>query len=178
MVAKLKRKSAAQDVVADKARAVCLGQRFLATLVDFPDLAVDVVVAARASHCISGDHHALEHRVRVVTHEVAVFEGAGLALVGIADQIFLALILLRHEAPLEAGRKPSTATTAQRGLLHFRNDLVGRNFFIQYLFECLVAAALDVVGQAPIAPRQSGHQDGVGTVVKEFGRCVHFLISL
>src|SRR5437762_58411 len=138
---------------------------------------MDVVVASRAAHRICSNRHAFEHGVRVVAHEVAILERAGLPLIRVADQVFFALVLLRHEAPFEAGRKTRAATASQRRFLHFSHDLVRWNFFAQYPFERLVPAALDVVGEPPITPRQTGHQDSVGTVVKKFGGRVHLAIA-
>jgi uncharacterized small protein (DUF1192 family) len=52
--------------------------------------------------------------VRVVAKDVAVLEGARLALVRVADQVLLARELARHEAPLQAGGKARAAATTQR----------------------------------------------------------------
>ena len=112
MIAKVEGKAAAENIASEETGFVRLCQRFLALLVNGPDLAMNVVVAARAAHRVRRDRHAFEHRMRVVTQDVAILERAGLPLVGITDEIFLALILLRHEAPLEPSRKTSAAAAA------------------------------------------------------------------
>ena len=114
VVVELEGELAAEDVAAEQARLARLAQRLLAALVDVPDLAVDVVVAARAAHRVAADDHALDQRVRVVAQDVAVLERPGLALVGIADDVLVAGEVARHEAPLEAGREARAAAPAQR----------------------------------------------------------------
>ena len=51
---------AAEDVVAKEPGCIGFLDRFLAALVDIPDLAVDIVVAALATHRVCSDRHALE----------------------------------------------------------------------------------------------------------------------
>src|SRR5258706_466167 len=51
-----------------------------------------------------GDQHPLEKAVRIGFEEIAVLEGAGLALVGI-DREEARPRLLAHEAPFAPGRK-------------------------------------------------------------------------
>ena len=150
-----------------KPGCVRLGERLLAALVGLPDLAVHVVVAAHAAHRVGGDRHALDQRMRVVAHDVAVLERAGLAFVGIADEILLALVLLRHEAPLEAGGKARAAAAAQRRLLHFGDHGRRRNLLGEDLLQRLVAAARDVVGEPPVRAGEARHDDRVGAVVEE-----------
>ena len=175
VIVQVKTEFGALDVGAEEAGLVRFGDRVLHALVGLPDLAVDVVVAAAAAHRVRGDRHALDQRVRVVPHDVAILERAGLAFVGVADEILVALVLLRHEAPLEARRKARAAAAAQRRPLHFadhrcRRDLLGEN-----LLERRVAAARDVVREPPVGSRQPGHDDGVGAVVQEFAGRVHLI---
>jgi hypothetical protein len=63
--------------------------------------------------------------VRVVAQDVAVLEGARLALVGVADDVLLRRETARHEAPLQAGREAGAAAAAQRGLLQLGDDGLG-----------------------------------------------------
>ena len=94
--------AAAEDVVAQVAGGAGLVERLFEALVDLEDLAVDVVVGRGHAHRVGGDGHALDDDVRVVGEDVAVLAGAGLAFVGIADQVLRAGVVLRHEAPLQA----------------------------------------------------------------------------
>ena len=114
MVVKLKRETAPENVVAKESSLVSLGERLLATLVDLPDFAVDVVVASRAPHRVCGNRHALEHGMRVVAHEVAILERAGLALVRVADQVFFAFVLLRDDVVDRRERRVLLAAAEER----------------------------------------------------------------
>jgi hypothetical protein len=91
--------------------------------------------------------------MRVVADDVAVLEGTRLAFVGIADEVFLARELARHEAPLQAGRETGAAAAAQARGLQVGDDLFRRDFFFR-MRRSAVAAALDVVPGA--SSRRSG----------------------
>src|SRR6185312_13077845 len=67
---------------------------------------------------------ALDQFVRIVAQDVAVLAGAGLALVGVDDEIARPLALLRHERPFEPGREAGAAAAAQPGFLAFVDDPV------------------------------------------------------
>ncbi len=103
--------TAAEDVVAQIAGGARLGERFLETLVELVDLAVNVVVAAPGADGEGGDDHALDDGVRVEPHEVAILESPGLAFVGVADDVLFRRAL-GHEAPLQAGWKTGAAAAA------------------------------------------------------------------
>ena len=110
----------AEDVLSEQAGFAGLGERLFETLIDVEDLAVDVVVAPLAAHRVGGDGHAFDHRMGVVAQDVAVLEGARLALVGVAGEVLGTGEGARHEAPLEAGgeaapprpRRPDFLTSA------------------------------------------------------------------
>jgi len=74
-------------------------------------LAADVDEAALAAGGEGGDGHRLEDRERVLLHQDAVLEGAGLRLVGVADEIVRAHRLARHRLPLPSGREGGAAAT-------------------------------------------------------------------
>src|SRR6266542_2101150 len=94
MVVQMKGETAAKNVVTEEARPVCFLQRFLTALVFIPDLAVDIVVTALAAHGVGGDRHALDQDMRVVAQDVPILERSRFALIGIADEILLARVLL------------------------------------------------------------------------------------
>jgi len=69
------------------------------------------------------DQHALDETVGIALEIIAVFEGAGLTLVGI-DGHQSRRRLSPHQGPLAAGRKPSAAETAQAGIADRLDDVV------------------------------------------------------
>ena len=72
-----------------------------------------------------GDQHPLDKAMRVGFEEIAVLEGAGLALIGI-DREEARLWLLAHKAPFAPGRKPGAAEAAQPGGFERGDHLVDR----------------------------------------------------
>ena len=62
---------------------------------------------------------------RVALHDHAVREGAAVALVGVADDVFLLGGGLRDGAPLDAGRKAGAAAAAQARLRDLFHDGFG-----------------------------------------------------
>ena len=121
---------------------------------------MDVVVAHADTHGIGSNRHAFDHCVRVELHDVAVFAGAGLALIGIADQVLLTGELARHETPLQAGRETRAAASAQARLFDRGNHLVlGQAFATvsrQYFAQGLVSTARFIGRKTPITSIQIG----------------------
>ena len=72
-------------------------------------LAANVQVATLAAGGVSGDGHRLDHGERVLLHEDAVLEGAGLRLVGVAHEVVRADRGPGHGVPLAAGGKGRAA---------------------------------------------------------------------
>jgi hypothetical protein len=133
-----------EQIVAEVTGFACLLERGLEDLVAVEDLAVDIVVAdLRAKH-VAGDRHTLDQLVRVVAQDIAVLEGARLALVAVADDVLVALEGARHEAPLQACREARTAATAQRAGLELGNDVVARYLLGDDAAQRLVAAMGDI----------------------------------
>ena len=73
---------------------------------------MNVVITGCNSHGIGTNNHALNQGMWVVAHDVAIFKSTRLALIAIANQIFSALIVLGHEAPLQAGWEACASTTS------------------------------------------------------------------
>ena len=90
----------------------------------------------------AGDHHAFDHRMRIVLENQPVFAGAGLALVPVAQNIFRLGRLLGNERPLQPGAESRAATPAQAGILHLIDDAVRAH--AQGLLHRLVAVQLQV----------------------------------
>ena len=63
------------------------------------------------------DGHPFNQAVGIALHENPIREGAGVALVGVADDVLLLAGRIEHGAPLDVGGETSTAAAAQsRGL--------------------------------------------------------------
>ena len=98
---------------------------------------------------VAGDGDALEHQVRVKVHQHAVFEGAGLGLVGVDGEVALAAGAvgagLGEEGPLEAAGEARAAAPAEDGFFDLVGDGVGLHG--QGFFEALVAAGIEGIRQ-------------------------------
>ena len=125
MVVQLKIETQAHDVFAHEPGAARLFTGGFHALVGFEYLAVHIVVAGLHTHGVSRDGHAFDQQVRVVTQDVPVFARAGLAFVGITNDIFVAGKTARHEAPLQAGGEARAAAPAQGRQLHVGDDGFG-----------------------------------------------------
>ena len=127
-------------------------------------LAANVDVAALRAHGQRADHHALDHRVRIVLENQAVFAGAGLALVAVAEHVFRLGRLLGYKRPLHAGGESRAAAAAQTGILDLVNDGVGLHG--ERLLHGLVAVefeiAVDIGRTLAEAPGDDFHFVGMG----------------
>src|SRR5688572_3388922 len=79
-------------------------------------LVSDVKDALPRAHRQPAEDHALDEQVRRVRHDVTVFDGARLALVGVADDVLLRAWLIAHQLPLHAGRETGAAQTPQAAI--------------------------------------------------------------
>src|SRR5581483_187582 len=96
---------------------------------------------------VGRDGGPLDERVGIEVADVAVFEGARLALVGVDAQVAGLGVVLGNEAPLEPGGKPGAPAAAQVALLHGVDELGGLQR--HRLLETLVAAVGLVARQRP-----------------------------
>ena len=108
----------------------------------------DVHIALCRTRGQARNGHALDQHEGVTLHHHAVGEGAGVALVGVADHVFL-----RgrgrgpgHRAPFDAGRKGRSAPTPQARVEHGLHHRLGR--LRQRRMQAYPAAVRGVVGQA------------------------------
>ena len=98
----------------------------------------DVDVTLGRAHRDAGDGHAFDQHEWIAFHDHAVGKGAAVALIGVADDVFLRALGLRHRAPLDAGRESGAAAAAQTRLHDFLNGRIGSQR--EYPFEAAVAA--------------------------------------
>ncbi len=111
--------SAAENVLAEKAARVSVGDRLLHDLEQIAILAANVDVSGMRADGDAGDHHAFDHRVRIVLENQPVFAGARFALVAVAQHVLWLGRLLGHERPLHPGIESRAAAPAQAGVLDF-----------------------------------------------------------
>ena len=74
----------------------------------------------------AADGHALEHKVGEVAQDDPVFEGAGLAFVGVTDDVLVLALFGRAEVPLHAGRESGAPATLEGGSGDGVDDVAAR----------------------------------------------------
>ena len=134
---------------------------------------VDVALDGAGRH--GGDEHALDDEVGVALHEDAVDPGAGVAFVGVADEVAGLGGGVAEEVPLAAGGEAGAAASPEAALEHELDD--GLGLHIEGGNEAFVApvgkVVIDVLGvdltavghqAADLAPHEGvvlQHADGV-----------------
>ena len=166
-----------ENILTEETGGTRLIQRLLETLVDLPDLAMNVVVTAIRAHGEGGDCHAFDDRMRVVTHDVAILERPGLAFIGITDNVLVTREGARHERPLQTRREAGATTTTQDGLLNLSNDVFLSHLGFEDTAQLRVTTTSDVILQAPgIVAIQTFHQHAIDRA--EHGHYLHSSSSL
>src|SRR4029077_3680455 len=128
----------------------------------------------------AGDQAALDEKMRIVPHDLAIFAGAGLRLVGIDHEIMRTAIgLLGHERPFQSGRESRATAPALPRRLDFIDD--GIATARQNIFGAVPGAAAARAVEAPIvlaveiledAVLVGEHQLRLGSVASPFGGSV------
>ena len=113
-------------VLADEPRVVGLCDRGLEMMALLDEFAAHVDIGRVRAHGERCHERALDQRVRVVAHDLAVLAGARLGFVGVDGKIVRTLGIdgLGHERPFEPGREARASTPAQARGLHFSDDPV------------------------------------------------------
>src|SRR4029077_13309848 len=122
----IKIKAAAQDIVSEITAGVGL---FDCGIDNFEDVAIfpaNVDVSPMSLNGAPRDDDALDELVRGHLQQRPILASAGLALVGVAENIFRLAGILGDETPLHAGGKARAAAAAQIGFLYFIDDLIRR----------------------------------------------------
>ena len=105
------------DVVAEPAaRRRRIGDRLLHLGDGMGIFGADIDEALRRAGRDAGDGHAFDQREGIAFHQHAVGEGAAVAFIGIAADIFLIGLGVVHRLPFDAGREAGAAAAAQAGL--------------------------------------------------------------
>ncbi len=114
----------AEDVVAEVAGGVGLGDGGVEAVGDLGVLAADVDERTGRPGRHRADRDALDQAVRVLEHQLAVLERAGLGLVGVAAEV-LVHVSVWQEARLLAHREAGAAAAAQARVLELGDEVAG-----------------------------------------------------
>src|SRR6266850_2293640 len=87
-------------------------------------LVADVENAVLRAGDNAGDEHAFDEEMRQIGHNETVFNRAGLAFIGVANDVFHRVTFFADEFPLHAGGKSGPAHTAKFRSLELSEDLV------------------------------------------------------
>src|SRR6266850_1267456 len=117
-------KFATEDFLSEKAGATAAADLFAKDFFLKMILVADVENAALRAGDNAGDEHAFDEEMRQMRHDEAVFDRAGLAFIGVADNVFHRVALFADELPLHAGRKSGSAHTAKFRSLELRDGIV------------------------------------------------------
>src|SRR5216683_514801 len=103
--------------------------------------------ALRAGHQ-PGDDHAFDQQMRQIGHDEAVLDGAGLAFVRVADNVFDRIGLFADEIPLHAGGKSGAAHAFQFGSLKLCEHVVPRERLNEFAHDAVFFAVAIRIGFA------------------------------
>ena len=98
--------------------------------------------------------------MRIAFKNTSVHECAGVAFVGVADNILLVSLVCGGKAPFESGRESAAASSAQSGILDYLDNLLGSKLG-KALCKSLIAVVCDIfvnvfgVDYAAVAKRDS-----------------------
>ena len=111
--------------------------------------------------------------MRIAFQHGAIHEGAGVAFVGVADDVFFLLAGLGHRAPLQAGGVAGAAAAAQSAAHHLVDHLVRRHLgdgvdqrevavVRDVVFDALGIDAAGVFQHDLLLPLEERHVGGTG----------------
>ena len=107
--------SGAEDVVAEESGLAAFGEAFFEEGVGLRVFVAKVDETSRGSGGEARDGHSFDKGEGIVVHEGTVFEAAGLAFVGVADDGFGVAVAVGDGFPLETGGESGTATAREFG---------------------------------------------------------------
>src|SRR5690606_12757833 len=113
-----------EDVLSDQPGRVRFLDGPAEDLRRFEELATDVDVDVLRPDRVGGNQRALDELVRRPPDQLTVLEGARLGFVRVDQEVVRLAVVLRHEAPLHAGREARAAAAAQPALLDDIDDRV------------------------------------------------------
>ena len=139
----LKIKTAAENIFAKQPIGFRLSHRDIEPLNGKRIFGTDIDIGLRRTNAIRRNRHTLKQTMRVAFNNRTIHERAGVALIGVADQILLIPFSISGEPPLLTGREPAAAATTKTALLHFVANLLGTHR-LKHLRQRLISAASDV----------------------------------
>ena len=118
-----------EDVLPQQAVFLCLTDGCLQAFDGDGVFRPHVDIALMGAHGVARDGHSLQNGMGIALQYGAVHEGAGVALVGVAADVFDAVGTDRvvGELPLHAGGEARAAPAPEAGGLHRVDDLLGRD---------------------------------------------------
>ena len=133
-----------EDVLAQEAALARLLDRLAQALDGERVLGADVDVSLPDADREGADRHPLDDAVGVALQDAAVHEGAGIALVAVAEDVLHVARRATCERPLDSGGEARAATPTQPGGLHRVDDLL-RGHLAEHPREGGVAVLCDVL---------------------------------
>ena len=89
--------------------------------------AAQVDIALGRANGDTGDHHPFDQGEGIALHDHPVGKGAAVALIGVADDVFLIRLRTCHRVPFDSCREPRATTATQPAFGDFGHDLGARH---------------------------------------------------
>src|SRR5262245_11130899 len=160
-------------ILADELSIVGLVHRRLKALALTNEFATHIDVTSVRSHGKTGNQAALDQQVRVVAHDLAILASAGLGFVRIDNEVMGPPVrFLRHERPLQAGRKSGAAASTETRSFHLLDDRI--TAFFQNLFGVIPGALGARAFEAPVVLAVKISEDAV--LVSEHAHAFSFSV--
>jgi hypothetical protein len=118
-------KVGAENIIAQQAVTTGLINGVLDTLDRHWIFGADIEKTAGRPDGERPDQHAFKDGKRIAFEHGAIHKCAGVALIGVADDILNGFLFSGGHAPFDAGRIPAAAATADFGFGNFTNDRLG-----------------------------------------------------
>ena len=137
--------AAAQKILTQVVRRISRVYRRLERNLRVRVLPAQIDVAPRGAGREPRDRHALDQHEGIALHQHAIGERARIALIGIADDVFLRPLGPQYRLPLDSGREGGPAAAAKTGGGDSGHDLRRRQ--VQGRLQPPIAVVLKIVGE-------------------------------
>ena len=160
-------KVGAHDVVSEKTPRLCVLDGLFQSYDGQRILCADVHNASGGANTVGTDEHALNEGVWVGLNDSAVHECTGVALVGVADEIFLVSLGVPGCSPLECGGEAGAAASAEACNVNLLNDLLLGPVLFQNLTDSGVAVPGNVLVDVAGVNKTAVPQRNAGLFLQE-----------